>query len=578
MTSRFKTFLSYYKPYKGLLFADLFCALVASACSVALPLVVQRITKDIVATGLPGAMQRLSFAGLCMLALIIVYMLAQIFVDYRGHSMGAMMERDLRRELYDHYLSLPFGFYDEQRVGQLMSRLSHDLLSLSELYHHGPEDLALAVLKFFGALFVLLIIHVPLTLVVLAFMPIIAILSILFNRRMNAALRQSRQVIGDINAKTEDTLAGIRVVKAFANEDLERGQFAGLNQQFLKSRKLGYRSEALYYGPFMAVTQLVTAAVVVVGGAGILNAQMDVADLLTFTLLVGNFIEPIRGITNFARLYQEGFTGFDRFMEMMEIAPDISDAPDAASLTDVKGHITFQNVSFRYKNRPDDVLSDLNLSIAPGEYVALVGPSGVGKTTLFSLIPRFYEVTAGAILLDGQDIRRIKLRELRRNIGIVQQDLYLYAGTVLDNIGYGKPGATREEMISAAKKANAHDFIMALPEGYDTDIGQRGVKLSGGQRQRLSIARVFLEDPPVLLFDEATSALDNQSERMVQASLESLAQGRTTLVIAHRLSTIRKAQRILVLTEKGVTEQGTHEELMKLGGEYARLYHMQFDM
>lgn len=578
MTSRFKKFLSYYKPYKILLIMDLVCALIVAAISVVLPLFVQHIAKDILVSGLPDALQRVYRVGFGMMVLILVHMFAQMFVDYKGHSMGAMMERDLRRELYDHYLSLPFGFYDEQRVGQLMSRLSHDLLSLAELYHHGPEDLALAMLKFIGALAVLLTIHVPLTLVVLAFMPVMAVLSVLFNRRMNAALKKSRESIGEINAKVEDTLSGIRVVKSFANEDLERRQFATLNRDFLESRKLGYRSEALYYSPFTAVTQLVTAAIVVIGGAGILKAQMDVADLLTFTLLVGNFIEPIRGITNFARLYQEGFTGFDRFIEMMEIAPDIRDEPDARDLSNIRGDIIFNNVSFHYKNRMDNVFYNLSLTIRAGEYVALVGASGSGKSTLLSLIPRFYEITQGTILLDGQDIRSIKLRALRLSIGVVQQDLYLYAGTVLENIRYGKPDASRDEVIKAAKHANAHDFIMALPQDYDTDIGQRGVKLSGGQRQRLSIARVFLKNPPVILFDEATSALDNESEKAIQESLECLAQGRTTLVIAHRLSTIRKAHRILVLTEQGIVEQGTHQELLVLNGEYARLYNMQFEI
>lgn len=578
LSPRMKQFVSYYKPYRNLLAADLGCALVVAGASIALPLCVQSITKDILQSGLPNALGRLYRAGVGMLAIILVHMFSMMFVDYKGHSMGAMMERDLRRALHDHYLSLPFGFYDEQKTGQLMSRLTNDLLMLSELYHHGPEDLTLAFIKFIGSLAVLCTIHLPLTMVLLAFMPVMAVLSIVFNRKTNEALRRGREAIGDISAKVEDTLSGIRVVKSFANEPLERRKFGELNQRFLDSRKMGYRSEALYYDTFIAVTQLLTVAVVVIGGVSILNAQLDLADLLTFTLLVNNFIDPIRGITNFARLYQEGFTGFDRFMEILEIQPEIQDAPNAIVPGAVRGDIAFRDVSFRYKARNTDVPSGVSLQIAAGEYVALVGPSGAGKTTLFSLIPRFYDVTAGEILLDGQDIRGIKLEALRRNIGIVQQDVYLYAGTVLENIAYGKPGAAREEIIEAAKHANAHDFITALPEGYDTDIGQRGVKLSGGQRQRVSIARVFLEDPPIILFDEATSSLDNESEKAVQESLETLAQNRTTLVIAHRLSTVRKAQRIVVLGDHGIAEMGTHEELMRRCGMYAALFNMQFEI
>lgn len=577
MKFRFKKFLSYYKPYWSLLAAVLVCALLVAAISVVIPLIVQYIAGDLAVSRRVDSLQLIYWAGLGIILLVLVQMFADMFVDYWGHSMGAMMERDMRRELYYHYMSLPFEFYDKQRVGQLMSRLSNDLLSLAELYHHGPEDLTLAVLKFVGALYVLFTIHVPLTLVVLAFMPVIAILSVLFNRMMNAALKKSLESIGDINTKAEDTLSGIRVVKSFANEDLECKQFDILNERFLESRKLSYRSEALFYSPFTAVTHLITAAVVVVGSAGILKMQMDTADLLTFTLLVGNFMDPISRITNFTRLWQEGFTGFERFAEMMEISPEIKEADGALELKDVCGEIEFENVSFRYSNRRENVLSNLTLTIAPGEYAALVGPSGAGKSTLFSLIPRFYDVTEGRILLDGLDIRKICLQDLRRSIGIVQQDVYLYAGTVSENIRYGKLNATHDEIIKAAKLANAHEFIMALPEGYDTDIGQRGVKLSGGQRQRLSIARVFLENPKIILFDEATSALDSESERAIQESLENLASGRTTLVIAHRLSTIRKAKRIFLLNDCGIMEQGTHEELLRRNGEYARLYNMQFE-
>ncbi len=572
MSAQMKKFFSYYKPYKAVLALDLFCTLLMAAASVALPMVVQHVLKTIIPLGIP---KPLYLWGGAMVGLILIYMLAEMFMDYRGHLMGAMMERDMRRELYDHYLDLPLSFYDEQRPGQLMSRLTNDLLSLSELFHHGPEDLMLALLKFSGALFLLFSINPQLTWLVLLFMPILTGFVILFNRKLNQALKMGRTAIGDINSKVEDALSGIRVVKSFVNEDLERQRFSALNQRFLESRRQGYRSEAMYYSPFNALTQLMTAGVVVLGGMGILNAQMDLADLMAFVLLVGNFIEPIQRITNFSRLYQEGGTGFERFMEMLAFKPE-EDRPSKEPVA-VKGALTFENVDFHYESRPENVLTKLNLSIAAGEYVALAGPSGAGKSTLFSLIPRFYDITSGKITLDGRDTREIGLRELRQCIGIVWQEVYLYADTVLENIRYGQPSATREAAIAAAKEANAHEFIMALPQGYDTDIGPRGAKLSGGQRQRLSIARVFLKNPPILLLDEATSSLDNESEKAIQESLERLAHGRTTLVIAHRLSTIQKAQRILVLGPQGIVEQGTHQALLAQGGEYARLYNMQFE-
>ena len=395
---------------------------------------------------------------------------------------------------------------------------------------------------------------------------------------MHAALRKSKDRIGDINAQVEDTLSGVRVVKSFTNEEIEKKKFAYENQRFVESRRDGYKSEAYFYNGLITLTQLMTVFVVIFGAVSIVKGSLDLADLLTFLLYIGILIEPIQRLGNFTRLYQEGITGFERFMEILEVEPDIKDSPDAIEVTNVQGNIEFKNVSFKYKEGYDHVLKHLSLHIKVGEYVALVGPSGVGKTTLCSLIPRFYEVSKGQILLDGINISGVTMRSLRKNIGIVQQDVYLFAGTVLENIRYGKLDASEEEIIAAAKKANAHDFIMALPKGYATDIGQRGVKLSGGQKQRLSVARVFLKDPPIIIFDEATSSLDNESERAVQDSLEKLTANRTTLVIAHRLSTVRHAQRILVLTDNGIEEQGTHDELIALNGTYANLYNMQLRM
>ncbi|HXF63366.1 MAG TPA: ABC transporter ATP-binding protein [Caldilineaceae bacterium] len=572
MSSRSKKFLSYYRPYLPLLLADLACASVVSAITLILPLLARYITKDVLAANAPNALEQIYAVGALMLALVAIHTLCTMFVDYQGHMMGARMEGDMRAELFQHYQKLSFGFYDEQRTGQLMSRITNDLFWLAELYHHAPEDILISLAKFIGAFIILLNIDVELTLLVFLFVPFMAAYAFYFGGRMNTALQISKERIGDINAQVEDTLAGIRVVKSFTNEAIEVRKFARENNRFLNSRNDGYQSEAYFYAGLVASTQLITVAVIVFGGASIVNASLDLADLVTYLLYVGLLIEPIQRAVNFARLYQEGITGFNRFMEMLEIEPDIQDSPDAIELTCVQGHLTFKHVSFKYREDHPYVLRNICLQIKAGESVALVGPSGAGKTTLCSLIPRFYEVSEGEILLDGRNIKEFSLRSLRRNIGIVHQDVYLFAGTVADNIRYGKPDATEAEIIEAAKKANAHDFIMALPHGYQTDIGQRGVKLSGGQKQRLSIARVFLKDPPILIFDEATSALDNESERAVQESLETLTHNRTTIVIAHRLSTVRNAQRIVVLTECGIAEQGTHEELIAAGGPYANLY------
>jgi ATP-binding cassette subfamily B protein len=572
--SRMKKFFSYYRPYLGLLCADMACALLVAITTLLLPVFARSITKNILA-GTPDTLTHIYLMGALMLALIGVQTLCTIFIDFQGHLMGARMESDMRSELFEHYQKLSFRFYDEQTTGQLLTRITNDTFALAELYHHGPEDIVMSCLTVIGAFVILSRINLGLTLIIFLFVPVMSVYALYFSRKVNRSLRRSKDRTGDINAQVEDTLAGIRVVKSFTNEDIERRKFAVANERFLASRRDGYRSEAYFYGGLVAFTQLITTTVIVCGSAAIVHASLDLADLLAYLLCVSILIDPIQKLINFNRLYQEGMTGFQRVMEMLEIVPDLQDAADAIDLTQVQGHVQFQSVSFKYQDNYQDVVRDLSLEIQAGEYVAFVGSSGVGKTTLCSLISRFYEVNAGHILLDGQDIRGVTLRSLRRNVGIVQQDIYLFAGTIAENIGYGKPGASRPDIIEAARQAYAHEFIIALPDGYDTYIGQRGVKLSGGQKQRLSIARVFLKNPPVIIFDEATSALDNESERAVQDSLEQLATSRTMLIIAHRLSTIRKAQRIVVLSDAGICEQGTHAELLALNGVYANLYNVQ---
>lgn len=577
MKDKLKKLFAYYGPYKGLFYSDMFFAILGAAVTLVIPLIVRYITNEVVYFEMTRARESILMLGGLMVALVLLEIFCNFYIAYFGHIMGAKMEADMRRDIFGHYQKLTFAFYDNQKVGHLLSRITSDLFDISELLHHGPEDLVISVIKIIGSFAILLAVNVKLALVAFAFIPVMAVFAFYFNGKMGKAFKKNREKIAEINSQIEDSLSGIRVVKSFANEKEEMKKFKKGNDNFVAAKKVSYKYMGIYNSGLGAMSTLITVVVLVSGVGMMLSGTVALTDLITFLLYINNFTDPVKKLVTFTEQFQNGYSGFERFLEILSIAPDIKDRPDAVSVGQMRGEIEFQDVSFKYEDQNDRVLNHINLKVDAGDYMALVGPSGVGKTTLCSLIPRFYDVSSGRITIDGMDIRDIKLNDLRNNVGIVQQDVYLFAGTILDNIRYGRMDATDEEVVRAAKNANAHEFIMSFPHGYHTDIGQRGVKLSGGQKQRLSIARVFLKNPPILIFDEATSALDNESEQVVQKSLEGLAKERTTFVIAHRLTTIQNAQKILVLTEDGIAEEGTHEELLQKKGIYEALYHRNFE-
>ena len=574
MLENLKKLVSYYKPYKKVFLADMFFAIMASFIALLIPLVVRYVTAKVIYMPAEQVVKTMIIIAIVVGILILFQCYCNYYIANYGHVMGAKIEYDMRAEIFGHFQKLSFSFYDDEKVGQLMSIITSDLFDITELLHHGPENVTISVIKIIGALAILLSINVRLALIAFLLVPFMLVYAYFFNKKMKQAFRVNRIKIAEINAQIEDNLSGIRVVKSFANEDLENKKFKVGNDAFLEAKKNNYKYMGGYNSGLTAFTTMINLLVIVSGGLMITKDMISVTDLVTFLLYINIFTDPIKTLIDFTEQFQNGYSGYERFLQILSIEPEIKDSENAVSINNVKGDIKLEDVSFKYNDSSHRVLKHINLEVKAGSYVALVGSSGAGKTTLCNLIPRFYEATSGKITIDGKDIKDIKLKDLRDNIGIVQQDVYLFVGTVYDNIRYGRPDATREEVIAAAKEANAYNFIMSLPNGFETDIGQRGIKLSGGQKQRISIARVFLKNPPILIFDEATSALDNESEKIVQESMEKLAKNRTTMVIAHRLSTIRNAEKILVLTDKGIEEQGTHKELMDKHGIYYDLYNV----
>ena len=569
-----KKFIHYYGPYKAVFFIDLICAAVISLVDLAYPQILRTMTKTLFTQDKDIILHALPVIAASLFVMYIVQSLCKYYVTYQGHMMGAKMERDMRRELFDHYQELSFSYYSRNNSGQMMSKLVSDLFDISEFTHHGPENLFISLVKIVGAFIFLVFINKKLALPLILLVIVMFVFSFRQNAKMQETFMENRRKIGDVNASLQDTLSGIRVVQSFANEDIERAKFKKSNEAFLVSKRDNYHCMGSFMSSNLFFQGMMYLVTLVYGGYLIAQGEMQTADLAMYALYIGIFISPIQILVELVEMMQKGLSGFRRFLDVMETESEIRDADNAAELTDVKGHVRYDHVSFHYSDDETPVLSDISIDIPAGKSIALVGPSGSGKTTICSLLPRFYDVTGGSITVDGKDIRGLTLKSLRSQIGMVQQDVYLFDGTIKDNIAYGKPGASDEEIIKAAKCASIHDFIMELPDKYDTYVGERGTRLSGGQKQRISIARVFLKNPPILILDEATSALDNESERWIQKSLEELSKNRTTITIAHRLSTIRDADEIIVITEEGIAERGTHAELLEKNGLYAAYYNM----